>query len=157
MPGLPKTAGSHRVMIDLCKNELFELTRAAMAKNPKLYQFGSIEEFENDLSVKYPCEIYAWNSEDGRLVGFFGHYMVNDDTDELLIIVVHPDYQGKGYGRKMMEFYFGMLDGKVKSILSTHEGNEMAINFYKSLGYRMVKKLPNHYDDGQTRVLMERG
>lgn len=152
-----KNSGPRKIELYELKEELFGITKAAMVKNPKLYQFGSLDEFVNDLSVKYPSEIYVWNDESGRLVGFFAHYLVQRDIDELLIIVVDPSFQGQGYGKKMMEFYFGQLGDKMKSILSTHEKNEVAIKFYQSLGYRIVKKLPNQYGDGQTRVLMERG
>lgn len=141
MTTLLKDPGPHKVNIAFYKNELFELIKKAMVKSPKLYQFSSIKEFENDFTIKYPCEIYIWNSEDCKLVGFLGHYMLSKNTDELLIIVVHPSFQNRGYGKKMMEFYFNLLEWKTKSILSTHEKNYSAIKFYQSLGYKFIKKL----------------
>ncbi len=156
MSALPKTPGHHKADIGLCKTELFDLTKSAMLKNPKLYQFSSIEDFVNDLSIKYPCEIYICNDANSNLVGFFGHYDLFSNENELLIIVVHPDFQNQGYGKKMMEFYFNLIKGKSKSVLSTHENNAGAIKFYQSLGYKIVKKLPDQYGDGQTRVLFEK-
>lgn len=153
MTRLPKKSGPHKVNLSLVKEELFELTKMVMASSPKFYQFSSLEEFVNDFSVKYPCEFYIWNSEKGEMVGFFGHYDIPDNANDLQIIVVHPDFQGQGYGRKMMEFYLSLMTGKKKVILSTHEKNHGAIKFYESFGYKRVKELPNQYGDGQTRVL----
>lgn len=152
---LPKNPGPHKIDLATHKQALFELTKAAMAKNSKLYQFKSVEEFENDLSIKHPCEIYIWTSEKEQPVGFFAHYEPQEDTNELLIIVVHPNFQNQGYGKKMMEFYFSITKSP-KSILSTHEKNNQAIKFYESLGYKISKILKNQYGDGQTRILLKK-
>lgn len=153
---ITKTPGAHKVELHETKHELFAITKAAMKKNPKLYQFSSIEKFEDNLTIKYPCEIYIWNNEKGELIGYLGHVDLNKKEDELLIIVIHPDFQKQGYGTKMMNFYFKLIKTKEKSILSTHEKNTRAIQFYQSMGYEFVKFLPNQYDDGQTRILLEK-
>lgn len=154
-----RRSGPHKVDVRTHAVELFELEKTVMASSEKLYQFGSIEEFVKCLTEDYKnAETYIWNSEEGQLVGLFTHCDFKDerDTDELLLIIVHPQRQGKGYGRKMMEFYLGLIKDKKKSVLYTHENNDAAIQFYESLGYALVKKAENIYKDGQTRVLMAR-
>ncbi len=129
-----------------------------MSHSVYLYQFSSIEEFIQCLTVDHHCTIYIWNNDVGDTVGFFVHCDVpgERESDELLLIVVLPTFQGQGYGGKMMDYYLGLLKDKKKSIIFTHEKNTSAISFYESLGYVFVKKVANKYVDGQTRVLMEK-
>ena len=57
---------------------------------------------------------------DGHLVVYYPH------------LLVHPDYQGKGVGRKMMEA-FQSIFGNFHQQMLTADGE--AIDFYKSLGF----------------------
>lgn len=157
MSHLPTIPGPHKINVDKFGQELFEIEKEVMAVSPYLYQFNSFEEFITCFTADHTCTLYIWNDEKGNIIGFFAHEKFKDTaSDELMIIVVRPKFQGQGYGKKMMEFYFNLLKKGEKSILSTHEKNYGAIHFYGSLGYKMVKKLPNQYNDGQTRILFEK-
>jgi GNAT superfamily N-acetyltransferase len=57
---------------------------------------------------------------DGHLVVYYPH------------MLVHPDYQGKGVGRKMMEA-FQSIYGDFHQQMLTADGE--AIDFYKTLGF----------------------
>ncbi|MGS0680892.1 GNAT family N-acetyltransferase [Shewanella sp. 125m-7] len=57
---------------------------------------------------------------DGHLVVYYPH------------MLVHPDYQGKGIGRKMMEA-FQSIYGHLHQQMLTADGK--AIDFYKTLGF----------------------
>lgn len=150
--------GPHKVDVSQHAHELFEIEKVVMAHSPYLYQFSSIEEFIKCLTEDHNCSTYIWNSEEGITVGFFVHENLSEekDVDELMLIVVLPDFQGKSYGQKMMHFYLDLLRNKKKSIIFTHEKNNGAIRFYESFGYKLIKKVPNKYTDGQTRVLLEK-
>ncbi|WP_028304580.1 GNAT family N-acetyltransferase [Oceanospirillum maris] len=62
---------------------------------------------------------------DGHLVVYYPH------------MLVHPDYQGKGVGRKMMEA-FQSIYGNFHQQMLTADGE--AIDFYKSLGFERAGK-----------------
>jgi ribosomal protein S18 acetylase RimI-like enzyme len=40
--------------------------------------------------------------------------------------------------------------------LVTNKKNVNAIGFYKRLGYKIIKEMPNYYGDGETRYLCEK-
>lgn len=158
MNKLPGRPGPHKIEVNKHRSELFELAKKIMATCQYLYQFKSIESFIKCLTIDYDAQTYLWNNEEGELVGFFAHANAPEEkcTDELLMIGVHPNFQGKGYGTKMIQFYFDLLENKKKSVLFTHENNNVAIHFYQSLGYKIIKKVPHKYDDGATRLLLEK-
>lgn len=73
----------------------------------------------------------------GKLVG-----LANAISDGHLVVyyphmLVHPDYQGKGVGRKMMEA-FQSIYGNFHQQMLTADGE--AIDFYKSLGFTRAGK-----------------
>jgi len=62
---------------------------------------------------------------DGHLVVYYPH------------MLVHPDYQGKGIGRKMMEAFQSKY-GNFHQQMLTADGE--AIDFYKTLGFERAGK-----------------
>ena len=62
---------------------------------------------------------------DGHLVVYFPH------------MLVHPDYQGSGIGRKMMEALLHKYNG-FHQLMLTADGD--AVHFYKSLGFERAGK-----------------
>lgn len=62
---------------------------------------------------------------DGHLVVYFPH------------MLVHPDHQGKGIGRLMMEAMLGRYAGFHQMMLTADGG---AIDFYKALGFERAGK-----------------
>lgn len=155
MNALPKTPGPHKINFIKHASELFEIEKEGMATSKHLYQFKSFGEFLKCFTVDHQCEVYIWNNKNQETIGFFIHETFEEkNIDELIVIVVRPKFQNQGYGKKIMRFYLGLL--KNKGVLSTHEENTDAIRFYLSLGYKIIKTLPNHYHDGQTRILLEK-
>ncbi len=79
--------------------------------------------------------ISAWVGE--RLVG-----LANAVTDGYLVVyyphmVVHPDYQGMGIGRKIMDAMHEKFDGFHQQIL-TADGD--AVGFYERCGFESAGK-----------------
>ncbi|MGH1543813.1 MAG: GNAT family N-acetyltransferase [Arenicella sp.] len=74
---------------------------------------------------------------DGRLIG-----IANAISDGHLVVyyphmLVHPEFQGHGTGRKMMEAMQGIYHGFHQQML-TADGD--AIGFYKALGFERAGK-----------------
>jgi ribosomal protein S18 acetylase RimI-like enzyme len=66
-----------------------------------------------------------------------------DERGKYLIVhrlCVHPDYQGKGYSKKLMLFAgeHATKNGYSSIRLDTHTGNQRALALYDSLNYRRV-------------------
>jgi RimJ/RimL family protein N-acetyltransferase len=77
--------------------------------------------FDGDIRVGY-CHAYDFFDKDTIEVGF----------------VIHPDYQGNGYGSFMVGELVKIIQGimpEKKIILYVHIGNDRAIGLYKKHGF----------------------
>jgi ribosomal protein S18 acetylase RimI-like enzyme len=78
-------------------------------------------------------------------------------TYDLYWMAVSPRHQGKGYGRKLVEW----LEARVKEIggrliiieTSSTPIYEPTRRFYLGLNYREIARIPDYYQDGDDRVI----
>jgi N-acetylglutamate synthase-like GNAT family acetyltransferase len=80
------------------------------------------------------------------------------ETDEMMLIeniAVHPDQQGKGLGRRMMEFAEGQARRRQIGRLALYTNEVMTENqaIYARLGYRVIDR---RVEDGYRRIYMEK-
>lgn len=67
---------------------------------------------------------------------------------------VHPEWQGQGYGRYLMNAHLAVM--KRRKTLSvrvhTRESNQVAQSFYKSLGFTHYENLSRFYPNCETAI-----
>ena len=73
------------------------------------------------------------------------------DTDiELLRIGVHPTHRKKGIAQNLISHLFRC---KKTILLEVNENNRPAISLYKSLGFSLIHKRKNYYQDNSTALI----
>ncbi|PTT02075.1 GNAT family N-acetyltransferase, partial [Pedobacter sp. HMWF019] len=70
--------------------------------------------------------------ENGALVGFMG---IAGENIEMLFI--HNDFRGKGIGKKLISY--GIEKLKISRV-DVNEQNIQAVDFYKHIGFRVLKR-----------------
>ena len=91
-------------------------------------------------------QMYCLLREDGPLIGFVG-----TQGPKLEMLFLDPDYFGRGYGRKMMDFALTVLGIHQVDV---NEGNLAARRFYELYGFRQVNRRPLD-DFGQPYPILE--
>ncbi len=85
-------------------------------------------------------EIHAYKSN----LQVFNHVLSD------LTICIHPDYQGKQYGKKIFSEFMKIIEIEMSDIkrveLITRESNVKAINFYKKTGFVVEGCFKNRID-----------
>ncbi len=102
------------------------------------------------------CRVAIMN---GEIVGFVaGNPLMRDgqhdsDTQDLGLIMVAPDWQGYGIGRKLLEWAAGYHGArKVKFLeLWTQEDNTRARRLYESLGSTLTGETKMRQDESMVR------
>lgn len=86
-----------------------------------------------------PAAFYIFVEEHGQVVAS-GSGVVEDGTLGVFNVVVQSDYRGVGYGKLAMLAILkeGKALGAENSYLQVVCNNEVAVNLYKSLGYKKV-------------------
>jgi len=93
--------------------------------------------------------------EGNEVVGFAIIKYFNREA-RLNLFGVHPKYRRKGIGTRLIRWLeeTAVTNGNGVVYLETRLKNESAREFYKSLGYRIVQRIPRFYMGRETAVRM---
>lgn len=141
-----------------------------VVKVEDLRDFNEIMEIEEKaFAYPYPIDLFIFDFEhhpyseyyklmlDDQIIGYCGLWIIFEDV-QITTIAVHPDYQGKGYGDKMMEFIINYVKelGCRNITLEVRVSNNKAINFYKKHQFEIVGLRKQYYENGEDAYLMKR-
>lgn len=91
----------------------------------------------------------------GLIVGF-SFFEPQGDNAELHLIAVSNDYQWRGIGRKMMEFFIATVRRqRCKSASLLCCASEDSQHLYRSIGFVDVERIPRVYANGDDALRME--
>ncbi len=108
------------------------------------------EESENELAY------YIILTDNDVIIGYAGLWNIVGEG-HITNIAVHPDYRGKGFGRKLMDalFHFAEENGLSCLTLEVRESNDTAINLYHKYGFKNAgRRKRYYYDNGEDAIVM---
>jgi len=132
--------------------------------------FNAIMEIENRAFLyPYPIDLFIYDFQhhpyseyyklilDNTIIGYFAIWIIFEDV-QITTIAVHPNYQGRGYGDKMMEFLINYVKelGCRNITLEVRVSNIKALNFYKKHLFEIVGVRRRYYENGEDAYLMKR-
>ena len=114
------------------KNELVEVWEASVRNIHRFLTEKDIRFFKPLVRNKYipVVELYIIRNGQNRIAAFMG---LSDELIEMLF--VHPEEQGKGYGKQLIEF---AIYHKHIFKVDVNEQNEKATSFYLNRGFDIV-------------------
>jgi ribosomal-protein-alanine N-acetyltransferase len=79
-----------------------------------------------------------------------------DEEARLNLFGVHPNHRRKGVGTRMIKWLeeTALINGNGVVYLETRLKNHGAREFYKSLGYKVIQRIPGYYKGRETAVRM---
>ncbi|MBR0462046.1 MAG: GNAT family N-acetyltransferase [Erysipelotrichaceae bacterium] len=118
---------------------------------------------KEDLKKHLEDDLFYVMEEEGRYVGAGSislHEDVNylngswslklkeDEIAVLHLLVIHPDYRGKGLSKQLLKYIIDDTKGKVKAIhLDVIGGNDMAARMYEKVGFKSIGLYEVYYED----------
>lgn len=113
-------------------SEIIELWEASVRSTHHFLTENDIQFYKALILEQYlPClEVYIMRNTKGNIAAFMG---LSDSLIEMLF--VHPLEQGKGYGKKLINY---ALCRKQIEKVDVNEQNEKALNFYRHLGFHPI-------------------
>lgn len=86
--------------------------------------------------------------------------VVTDEGDRILEIkniAVAPDFQGMGYGRKLIEFLEEFYTSDFDTLQLGTGDSPLTVPFYEKCGFRRHHKVKNFFTDNYDRPIFEEG
>lgn len=90
-----------------------------------------------------------------RLLGYvMGEWQ--EGSAEIISLAVQPECRGQGLGRKLLHRLLARIGraGVSKVSLMVRADNQVAINLYRSMGFRRLRRVQAYYMDGQDAIRM---
>lgn len=82
---------------------------------------------------------------------------IDNETCELKNIATYQKYQGKGYGRAMIDFISEFFKDKYKTMLVGTGETPAILSFYESCGFEISHRLRNFFTDHYDHPMFEDG
>jgi len=132
-------------------NEVLEIEKDAFDKE-EIFPAKYLLEF----SKKWP---------EGFLVAKIGNECVgyaigekNNNFGVIISIALKKEWRRKGIGKRMVEKLLENFKKEGINIVFLHvrEENKEAINFYQTLGFKIIELVENYYSNGENGYLMEK-
>ncbi len=82
----------------------------------------------------------------------------NEIIGHVIAIAVHPDFRGRGIGKRLMETVLQEFKklGVKKVYLEVRVNNLPALRLYEKLGFKIVEYIPSYYRDGEDAFVLEK-
>lgn len=125
--------------------------------------------FDNEY-FPYPWNLNQWKGiwdqnryklwlckSNENIIGFVLFDASQVDSWHLLKIVILPEFRGSGFARGFFGHILDLLcKEQAESIyLEVAKENEVALNFYKALGFKTLVEKKKYYSDGQSAFAMQ--
>lgn len=80
-----------------------------------------------------------------QIIGYTVYTVVAGEA-EILNIAIHPGYQGKGYGRQLLEYLMSIVSEQAERFfLEVRASNHPAIHLYQDVGFVEICLRRNYY------------
>lgn len=113
----------------------------------KLLQLNTPEYFDPSENVEF--EDYLDNTREdyfvvlrkSKIVGAGGiNYFPDENTARISWDMIHPEYQGKGVGKELIQYRIGLIKASSKNIeLIVVRTSQLTHKFYKKMGFVLDK------------------
>jgi GNAT superfamily N-acetyltransferase len=116
-----------------------------------------IADEQEDMIDKYlpSGDLFALYDDDLKSVCVVVH--VNGETCELKNIATYEKYQGKGYGRALINFISNFYKNDYKTMLVGTGETPAILSFYESCGFEKSHRVKNFFTDNYDHPMFEDG
>ena len=115
-------------------DELLTVWEASVRSTHHFLTEENIQFYKSLVRNQYfqAVELYIIRNREGKIAAFMG---LSDELIEMLF--VHPDEQGKGYGKTLLEF---AVNERGFRKVDVNEQNEQAFRFYRNRGFEVISR-----------------
>lgn len=127
------------------KAELTDIFNISKMEAAVLGSTLGVDFFYNELSLNDMARYYVYTIND-EIVGYVG-FRLYDNEAEMMNFVINHDYQNKGYGQELLDYFLAYIKTYpiYKISLEVRKSNKKAIRFYIKNGFTKSHNKKNYY------------
>ncbi|WP_313807078.1 GNAT family N-acetyltransferase [Flavobacterium sp.] len=135
-------------MIRAYQEDDFDTLVAVLKLNvPDYFAPSEVDDFIEYLN--HETEDYFVAIEAGKLIGSGGiNYFYDDKTARISWDLIHPQYQGKGIGKKLLQHRLELLRNNPNIETVAVRTSQFAYPFYEKSGFVLVKTEKDFWAEG---------
>jgi ribosomal protein S18 acetylase RimI-like enzyme len=121
--------------------EILELQKLAYRSEARIYDDYTIPpllQTPEEIAKDFESHVFLEALQDGRIVGSV-RACINGDTCMIGKLIVHPDFQNRGIGTRLMNEIERSFDAAGRFELFTGHKSERNLRLYRKLGYRIFR------------------
>lgn len=140
-------------MIRIRKMEAADVAAVSKIEEEVFSMPWSEQDFLEMIEADYAYYLVA--EEGDSIVGCCGFRNISGEG-EITNVVIKPEYQGKGIGRKLLEKILALAEslGIDACTLEVRVSNQIAIHLYESMGFRGEGIRPDFYEKPREDALI---
>ena len=108
--------------------------------------------------LDYEIDNYFIVESNNELIGSGGINFKLIDDKRIGIIswdIIHPDYQGKGIGRKLLEYRLGILKNDLSLTEIIVRTSQHVFKFYENSGFKLKEVIYDYWSEGYDLYAMQ--
>ena len=104
--------------------------------------FTSLFDLKKELDNKYN-KIYVYELNN-KVIGFI-HILISFNSADIINIVINEDYRNNGYGKELIDY--AIKDNDLKELNIEVRKSNKAVNFYLNNDFKIIREIPNYYQN----------
>ena len=127
----------------------------------RVYQI-EVESFSNPYEVAILQQLYEIGTgflvaiEDGEVVGYIIFWIKEEGLGHIIALAVDKKFRGRHIATRLLMMAMTIFKNcdihRITLEVKSH--NDIAVAFYKKLGFVIDRKVPNYYEDGSDAYVM---
>jgi ribosomal protein S18 acetylase RimI-like enzyme len=123
------------VWLDTFPNTSFDITREDIEKKLKEMAVGGVERLKKHIQNAEKDGAHFWVAKSNKKVVGFLRAEKHKDRNRIRVLLILPEYQKRGIGKKLMRKALSWLGDEKDVVLNVVLYNINAVGFYKALGF----------------------
>lgn len=135
-------------------NDYYKLCDLLKLNIPKYFHIEEYPDFEKYLSEE--IETYFVAEIDEVIVGCGGiNFKTNENTSMLSWDIIHPEYQGKGIGKKILKHRINFIKENYSTYKIIVRTSQIVYEFYEKQGFKLLEIHQDFWAKGFDMYKME--
>lgn len=115
---------------------------------PQYFAAHEIEGLKEYLQQPHYASTFVVLEQAGQIVGAGGYHFLDAHTGQLTWDFLHPDFQGQGLGRQLIQYCLDELQRNKSLQIIQVRTSQFAYPFYEKFGFATQEIVPDYWAEG---------